>query len=166
MSNLTEKDDAMDLCIEWLEEQGATIDGMAEVLLELQTKYIPGLTKEMCKENIVGVLKKREVQHAVMTGLELDRLAEEGLLREPLLSCIQKDYSLYGVDENLSLGICHVFGSISYTNFGYLDRLKPGILGELDSKNGKRRCSTFIDDIACALIASAASRMAHGAKKK
>ena len=71
-----------------------------------------------------------------------------------------RDEGLYGIDEVLVLSIVNVYGSIGLTNFGYVDKLKPGIIGELnDSKD--EHCNTFIDDIVGALAAAAASRIAH-----
>jgi phosphatidylglycerophosphatase A len=105
---------------------------------------------------------KREVQHAVLTGLELDILAEKGLLSEPLASMLLNDYGLYGIDEILALSIVNVYGSIGFTNFGYVDKVKPGIIGELDKEGkAKGKCHTFLDDIVGAIAAAAASSIAH-----
>jgi phosphatidylglycerophosphatase A len=41
-----------------------------------------------------------------------------------------------------------------------LDKTKPGIIGKLDGKK-EGVVSTFIDDIVCAIVAAAASRLAH-----
>ena len=49
-------------------------------------------------------------------------------MKEPLQDIIKVDDSLYGVDEVLALSILNVYGSIGFTNYGYIDRLKPGIL--------------------------------------
>lgn len=48
------------------------------------------------------------------------------------------------------------------TNFGYVDKLKPGIIGHLDNE-GKTggRVNTFLDDIVGAIAASASSSVAH-----
>ncbi|EGD50017.1 phosphatidylglycerophosphatase A, partial [Thermoanaerobacter ethanolicus JW 200] len=62
-----------------------------------------------------------------MTGIALDKLAEKDMLEEPLLSILKKDEPLYGIDEILALSITNVYGSIGLTNFGYLDKVKPGI---------------------------------------
>jgi hypothetical protein len=39
---------------------------------------------EECMQNVDAVLSKREVQNAVLTGIQLDKLAEEGKLISPL----------------------------------------------------------------------------------
>ena len=145
---------------ELLEERGVTKEAIAELVHFLQKDYFPGLTPEMCIVHIDAVLSKREVQNAVLTGIQLDILAEEGKLMAPLQAMIQNDEGLYGCDEILALSIVNVYGSIGFTNFGYIDKVKPGILVKLNSKNGKD-VHTFLDDIVGAIAASAASRMAH-----
>jgi len=106
------------------------------------------------------VLEKREIQNAIITGIQLDILAEQKALMEPLQSMIEKDEGLYGIDEILALSIVNVYGSIGFTNYGYIDKIKPGILGRLnDKKNGQ--IHTFLDDIVGALAAAASSRLAH-----
>ena len=117
---------------------------------------------DLCLHNVKAVLKKREVQNAVLTGIRLDELAEMKLLEEPLQEMVDGDYSLYGIDEILAFSILNVYGSIGFTNYGYIDKLKPGILGEIDKK-GKAEgcCQTFMDDLVGAIAAAAASRIAH-----
>ena len=147
----------------YLKERGVTIDDIAELVYYLQEKYHPGLEIDDCKYNIERVLEKREVQNAIITGIQLDRLAEKGLLDEPLQSIISSDEGLYGVDEILAFSIVNVYGSIGFTNYGYVDKQKPGILAKLnDQSTGE--CHTFLDDIVGAIAAAASSRLAHGAK--
>ncbi|MDQ0177714.1 phosphatidylglycerophosphatase A [Bacillus chungangensis] len=146
---------------QWLKERGVQIEDIAELVLFLQKKYLPDLQIEECIENVDKVITKREVQNAILTGIQLDRLAEKGQLEEPLQSIIQYDESLYGVDEILALSIVNVYGSIGLTNYGYIDKVKPGILSKLnDHSNGS--CHTFLDDIVGAIAAAASSRLAHG----
>ncbi len=45
--------------------------------MHLQNKYIPHLTQSECLENVEAVLTKREVQNAIITGIELDKLANK-----------------------------------------------------------------------------------------
>lgn len=140
--------------------RGVATRDIAEVVLEIQKGYYPDLTLAECHAAITDVLRKREVQHALLTGLALDTLAETGQLPEPLQSIVARDDSLYGVDEILALAITNVYGSIGLTNFGYLDKTKPLIIGELNQrKNG--HCHTFLDDLVAALAAAAASKIAH-----
>jgi phosphatidylglycerophosphatase A len=150
------------LAIEKLEERGATIEKMASLALELQKSYDPNLTLEDCKEALLMVLEKREVTHAVLTGIAIDLAVENKVFDEHISKIIKEDKPLYGIDEILALSIVNVYGSIALTNFGYLDKLKPGIVGEIDmlgKQNGG--CSTFLDDIVGALVAATVSRIAH-----
>lgn len=151
-----------EIVVKKLEERGVLLEDMAQITLDLQKKYLPGLTFELCLEHVKRVVMKREVQNAVLTGLELDILAEKGLLSEPLSSMLMNDYGLYGIDEVLALAIVNVYGSIGFTNFGYVDKTKPGIIGKLDELGKEEnKCNTFLDDIVGAIAAAAASSIAH-----
>lgn len=73
---------------------------------------------------------------------------------------MERDEPLYGCDEVLTFSITNLYGSIGFTNFGYLDKIKPGILGILnDRSTGK--VNVFLDDLVGAVAAAAASRLAH-----
>lgn len=145
---------------ELLQERGVTLDDIAELVLFLQKDYFPELTKEICIENIEKVLAKREVQNAILTGIQLDMLAEQKQLMEPLQSMVYNDEGLYGVDEIVALSIVNVYGSIGFTNYGYIDKVKPGILKKLNNKTDGEN-HTFLDDIVGAIAAAASSRLAH-----
>ena len=147
--------------LELLSERGVDIEQIADLVYFLQEKYVPGLTKEECLLNVNSVLKKREVQNAVITGIEMDKLAEEKKLHPLLNDVLSEDEPLYGVDEILALSIVNVYGSIGFTNYGYIDKVKPGILQLLNDKSSGY-CHTFLDDIVGAIAAAAASRVAHG----
>ncbi len=151
-----------DVVVERLVSRGAKLEDIAQITLDLQIKYLPNLTFDLCLEHVKKVVMKREVQNAVLTGLELDELAEKGLLSEPLSEMLLSDYGLYGIDEVLALAIVNVYGSIGFTNFGYVDKTKPGIIGKLDAEGKKEgKCNTFLDDIVGAIAAAAASSIAH-----
>ncbi len=107
---------------QWLADRGVTIEHIAELVYYLQSKYHPDLQMDECIHNVNRVIAKREVQNALFTGIQLDILAEKGLLEEPLQSFIAKDEGLYGVDEILALSIVNVYGSIGFTNYGYIDK--------------------------------------------
>lgn len=143
-----------------LKERGVTITDIAELVYYLQAKYHPGLQMQDCIENVDMVLEKREVQNAVITGIQLDLLAENNLLAAPLQKVIRNDEGLYGIDEVIALSIVNVYGSIGFTNFGYIDKVKPGILKKLNDKESGD-CHTFLDDIVGAIAAAASSRLAH-----
>jgi len=147
---------------EMLEFRGVVLNDIAELVFYLQAEYQDNLTIEECIHNVNRVLAKREVQHAVLTGIELDILAEKGLLSEPLQDIISRDEGLYGIDEVIALSIVNVYGSIGFTSYGYIDKQKPGILKKLnDHSDGD--VNTFLDDIVGAIASAAASRLAHAA---
>ncbi|MBU9722131.1 MULTISPECIES: phosphatidylglycerophosphatase A [Bacillaceae] len=148
---------------EWLLERGVTIEDIGDLVFFLQEAYVDGLTKEQCIEHIEKVLQKREVQNAIMTGIQLDRLAEQGKLDDPIQGIIERDEGLYGVDEIIALSIVNVYGSIGFTNYGYIDKKKPGVLQKLNDKN--QGCHTFLDDIVGAIAAAASSRLAHSVEE-
>lgn len=143
-----------------LRDRGVRLEKIAEIVYDLQIQYIPDLTLDYCLENVIKVMKKREVQNAVITGIEIDIAAERGHFSPLLNDLLMRDEGLYGIDEVLVLSIINVYGTIGLTNFGYVDKLKPGIIGELNDEKSER-CNTFIDDIVGALAAAAASRIAH-----
>ena len=156
-------EDYRNKCIELLESRGVTIDDIAECARFLQADYHVDLKKEELLESVMSVLSKREVQHAIMTAIELDVLAEEKKLHnKDLESILTRDEGLYGVDEVLAYGICNLYGSIALTNFGFIDKKKYGIIAKLN-EDGKDTgiVNTMIDDIVGAIAASAASRFAH-----
>ena len=96
----------------------------------------------------------------MLTGIALDELAEQKLLPEPLQSIVECDDNLYGIDEVIPLSIVNVYGTIGLTNFGYLDKVKYGIIKELDEEKDEV-VNTFLDDIVAGLASAAASRIAH-----
>ncbi|MFD0588362.1 phosphatidylglycerophosphatase A [Paenibacillus sp. GCM10027627] len=146
-----------------LAKRGVTVEEVAEIVFSLQRPYNDELKIEECLESVRTVLGKREVQYAFYTGIALDELAEKKLLPEPLQSIMETDESLYGVDETLALGITNVYGTIGMTSFGYLDKMKPGIIRQLNVKGEK--IHVFLDDLVAGLAAAASARIAHGDPK-
>lgn len=146
--------------IEKLHERGVSLEDIGKIVFELQKKYYPELTMELCLESVNAVMSKREVFHAILTAIEIDTAVEKGLFTEPIASIIRSDEGLYGIDEILPLSIVNLYGSIGLTNFGYLDKAKVGVIDELDKKRDGS-VNTFLDDIVAALAAASASRLAH-----
>lgn len=156
-------EDLKRITIDNLSRRGVRLEDIAEIVLYLQGDYYPDLNLEICLESIEAILRKREIIHAILTGIALDELAEKKLLPEPLQSIVETDEGLYGIDEIIPLSIVNVYGTIGLTNYGFLDKEKIGIIKELDSKKGVE-CNTFLDDIVAAMAAAAASRIAHTKK--
>lgn len=154
--------------LDLLNERGVEINDIVDCVIFLQKDYVKDIESIDIESVVNGVISKREVQHAILTGINIDKTVEnkvfsdsdsdEGLSK--ISDAIMNDEGLYGIDEVLAYGICNLYGSITYTNFGYIDRVKPGIIGELD--NGRPgECHTFLDDIIGAIAAAAASKLAH-----
>ncbi|WP_067932172.1 phosphatidylglycerophosphatase A family protein [Alicyclobacillus kakegawensis] len=142
-----------------LRERGVEVEQIAQIAYDLQKPYHRELTLSACTESVLHVLAKREVQHAIFTGVALDMLAEQKALPTPLQQIMEEDEPLYGVDEILALSITNVYGSIGLTNFGYLDKTKLGVIGVLNNHAG--RIHVFLDDLIASVAASAAARIAH-----
>ncbi|OOE12109.1 phosphatidylglycerophosphatase A family protein [Fictibacillus arsenicus] len=149
-----------------LNERGVTIPEIAEIVYEMQIPFSPGLTKEECIESVDAVLMKREIQHAILVGVELDILAEQKKLSEPLQSIVEQDEGLFGVDETIALGAVFGYGSIAVTTFGHLDKFKMGIIQKLDTKIANGKVHTFLDDLVASIAANASSRLAHRLRDK
>lgn len=151
-------------CIELLESRGVTIDDIIDIVVFLQEPYVDDIQNYDLRGIVINVLKKREVQHAIITGIEIDKHVEQNDFGdEEIRNTIYYDGGLYGIDEVLAYGICNLYGSIALTNFGYVDKVKPGIIGKLNEHNGKNsnQCNTFLDDLVGAVAAAAAGKLAH-----
>lgn len=146
--------------LDGLRRRGVELIDIAKIVHEMQLPYNADLTLDRCLHAVEMVLKKRELQHAILVGIELDELCEQGKLSEPLQEIIQADEGLFGVDETIALGAVFTYGSIAVTTFGHLDKNKTGIINELDTKKGTG-VNTFLDDLVASVAASAASRIAH-----
>ncbi|ANU22723.1 phosphatidylglycerophosphatase A [Planococcus donghaensis] len=153
-------DDVRKATHEALERRGVTNEDIAKIVLDMQLPYNEGLKIEHCLESVESVLRKREMQHALLVGIELDELAEQGKLSRPLQQIIGSDEGLFGVDEMIGLGAVLTYGSIAVTTFGHLDKNKTGIIHELDTKYGDH-VHTFLDDLVASIAACASARIAH-----
>ncbi|MEF3303846.1 phosphatidylglycerophosphatase A family protein [Paenibacillus sp. GYB003] len=152
--------DVKEAALRKLAERGVQLEDIASIVYEMQSPYNAGLRLDQCLESVRAVLEKRELQHAILVGIELDQLAEKKLLSEPLQSIVASDEGLFGCDETLALGSVFGYGSIAVTTFGHLDKHKTGIIKRLDTKTGKG-VHTFLDDLVASIAASASSRIAH-----
>lgn len=152
------------ITIKKLKERNVQLKDLAPIVLKLQQPFNPNITIKECEQCIESVLEKREVQHAILTGIDIDETVEKKKKKNSIHKIIQEDNSLYGIDEILALSIVNIYGSIALTTFGYLDKVKPGIIKQIDKPKNKNTCNTFLDDIVCAIIAAAASKIAHTIK--
>ncbi len=146
--------------IDALHEKGVEIKDIAQIVYDMQRPYHEDMTMEIAEKNVLAVLSKREVIHAMLTGMALDDMAQQGLMPEPIQMIIREDEGLYGIDEVLALAIVNIYGTIGLTNFGFLDKEKVGIIRELDTQR-EGMVTTFLDDLVAAVAASAISRIVH-----
>ncbi len=141
-------------------KRGITYQEIAEIAYKLQKSFIPNAKIPEYKEAVIKILHKREVLNSAMVALELDRLATEKKLKQPLQKIIENDAAVFGVDEAIAESIANIYGTIGITNFGYLDRVKHGIIKKLDTEK-KGKVNTFVDDLIGALASAVAAKMAH-----
>ena len=150
-----------ELCIKMLNDRGVRLEDIVECVIYLQAGYNSAINPEETMEDVLSILDKREVQNTIMTGIAIDIAVEQKSFgNEQIRDIIGVDEGLYGIDEVLAYSICNLYGSIALTNFGYIDRVKPGIIGVLNEEH-EGRCNTFLDDIVGAIAAAAASKSAH-----
>ena len=159
---LFSRDEMLELNKERLESRGVTIEDIARIAQAQQSKYTKGITFDVCLESAEKILSYPDAFHMVQLGIEIDELAEKGMLSEPIQSILTKDLGLFGIDELFGLELAGNFGIIGKTNFGDLDVNKPGIISKLNDE-GKipGHCHTFLDDIVGALAACASTRVAQ-----
>ena len=142
--------------LDLLRERHVEVSEMAQIVYDGQVKYEPDITLDKCKQAILHVLKKREVQNVVLTGIYLDKQTDiDGAMDPYLRKILKNDENQFQSDEVLSYGIVSVFGGIANSNRGYLDKVKPGIIGEVDRR--KTTCNVFLDDILSSIVAAAES---------
>jgi len=151
---------AYEFVVQALAAKGITYHEIAQITFKLQTKYVPDLTIAECEAETKEVLHKRELLNNAMVALELDRLATAGQLSEPLQTIVANDAGVFGVDEGLALNMANIYGTIGVTNYGYVDKVKEGVIKKLDTdKSGG--VNTFIDDLVGAIAAAVAAKVAH-----
>ena len=144
-------------------ERGVTIEDIALLAFNQQSKFDPNVKMDICVESVEKILSLRDIFHLVQLGAEIDRLAEENMFKGPIQDIINNDLGVFGVDEIFGLDIARLYGTIGQTNFGDLDVNKPGIIKKLneEGKAGNPKCHTFLDDIVGAIAAAASVRVAQ-----
>lgn len=158
-SDLYTAEEMCQINIAVLEERGVTVDDIAALSYSAQSKYLDGLTMEEMKESVLNVLSKREQFHAILLAINIDMLAEQNEIMEPLRSILNHDLGLFGLDECIAIGIAGNYGQIGVTNFGAMDVSKPGKINLL--QNDRNHCHCFLDDVVGALAAVSAIRVAQ-----
>ena len=129
------KDNAVDVVMKIIEKENLLENKILAIRLDPKyatDKNLTGLIANGLLETfhrpvliLNQVIEKNEVQHAILTGIALDKLAEQKQIPfEELQSMLSNDEPLYGIDEVIAYGICNLYGSIALTNFGYIDKEK------------------------------------------
>lgn len=144
-------------------ERNVTIESIAEIAYNQQSKYNKNIKMEDCIESVCKILSYRDIFHLVQLSIEIDRLTEEGAFRSPIQDIMKADLGMFGIDEIFGLSIAQMYGTIGQTNFGDIDVNKPGIVKKLndDGKEESKKCNTFLDDVVGALAAAASTRVAQ-----
>lgn len=148
--------------VKWrFKELDIKLSDLTQLVYESQIKYSPELKIEDCESAIKSVLNKREILHTLLTAINLDVLAENGMLLGPLQKIVVEDRGTFGVDETL-IDISYLYGTIALSNSFYFDKTKPGIISKVD-KLGKTTdyCCTFLDDMLCVIVGCAVGKIAH-----
>ena len=145
---------------------GITVANMAEIVYRDQKPYINNLTEREANWAVSRVLNKTEFQDGLLVAIYLDKAAQMfNLMKEddPLMDRLISDHPNFGADEHLAMSLAGLYGSIATTNYGYIDKTKPGIVGELNDmgKSGEY-VTTMMDDMIGAIIASAEAKLAKG----
>lgn len=153
----------LDLNTETLKKRGVTLEDIADIAYNQQAKYSDNVKYSDCIESVEKILSLRDVFHILQLGVEIDRLAEEGLLQGPIQDIIRHDLGVFGIDEILGIDIARLYGSIGQTNFGDIDVNKPSVVHRLneEGKDLNGMCHTFLDDIVGSIAASASTRVAQ-----
>lgn len=150
---------AYNTVISSLKKRGVTVSQIAHIAYQMTTEFVPQNTEAHTYDVTVDVLHKRDLLNTAMIMLDLDRLAESKQLCQPLNDIISNDAGVFGADEDLALSIATLYGPIGATNFGYLDRVKKGIIKEIDTRPG--HVTTFLDDLVGAIIAAICGKLSH-----
>lgn len=155
------KEDYTQRNLEMLKSRGVTLEALVDIVDWLQRPYNPDMDRKLCEEHVLGVLHKQQTFHAIQLAIKTDIAVEAGEFSEQYNHTVGLDEGLFGVDESVASAIPLLYGTIALTNFGYLDKEKPGIISELDSDHEGGKCNTYIDDIVCGIAAAACGRLAH-----
>ena len=155
---------------------GVSLKEMAEIVIDQQSKYNSYTIPEAISA-ILKVTSKKEVIHAYQVAFLLDEYAQqakdvvadesstfdESDLND-LTTTLINDDPLFGIDETIAMSMSGLYGSIATTNYGYLDKAKPGVIGRLNDmgKSGEL-VTTMIDDVVAATIACAEAYLSHNA---
>lgn len=144
-----------------MEDRGVSFDSVVEVFQALLNEdrsqlirkgFNPDINRDEAARYLSIAFENERLLQSTLVGIELDTLAEQRKLREPLLSMIRADHPLMPVDETLVLG---AVDRDAEDEFGHQDTHKVKIVKELDKSED--RVYTFLDDAVGAFVAQASS---------
>ena len=150
---------ANDFVVNTSRHRGVTQRQMAQIVQQMTVEFVPNIRLDECIATIVDVMHKRDYLSTAMIMLDLDRLAENHELSQPLDAIVNADAGVFGVDEDLAMSIATLYGPIGATNYGYLDRVKKGVIKKIYTHD--HHTNTFLDDLIGATIAAACGKISH-----
>ncbi len=166
--SLFNRDEMLQMNVATLKERGVAVEEIAEIAYMQQSKWSDEISMRDCVDSVEKILSLRDTFHLLQLGAEIDRLAEENLIREPMREILNSDLGMFGIDELFGLELAGLYGTIGKTNFGDIDVNKPGVVDRLntDGKSETQKCHTFLDDIVGAIAAAASTRVAQMLNEK
>ena len=112
------RDEMFELNKKKLLERGVTIESIAQITYNQQSKYSDNVSMKVCIESVEKILSFREIFHLVQLSVDIDKLVEKNAFSEPIQSIMQSDLGMFGIDELFGLSIASLYGTIGQTNFG------------------------------------------------
>lgn len=161
MKVLYSREEMLKLNIEALNKRGVSVDDIAKIAYNQQSRYIKDISYSDCVYSVEKILSIRDVFHAVQLGIEIDILAEENKFSGPIGEILKSDLGVFGIDELFGLHISALYGCVGQTNFGDIDVNKPGLVKTLNEQGKNGKCHTMLDDIVGAIAAAASTRVAQ-----
>ena len=86
--NLFSRDEMLEMNIETLKKRGVQVKDIVDIAYNQQKKWNDDISYQDCMESVEKILSLRDVFHILQLGAEIDRLAEEGLIQEPMLEVL------------------------------------------------------------------------------
>ena len=91
------RDEMFELNKKKLLERGVTIERIAQITYNQQSKYSDNVSMEVCIESVEKILSFREIFHLVQLSVDIDKLVEKNAFSEPIQSIMQSDLGMFGV---------------------------------------------------------------------
>lgn len=145
-----------------LTKKNIKLSDIADLAIANQAPYGIDYDRTAVINVIDHILQRDDIQDIITLAINIDELVQNDQLSPYINERIKSDVGLFGVDELIVSGIYNLYGQTGVTNYGYTDKMKPGIIGEID-RRGKTTAetTTFLDDIVGALVAATVSYLAH-----